>query len=113
MQTAIAKKLESLRTEGGIRSVDLARFLNTTPETVSRWNRGRTTPRGDAERRILTLESIVRRLREFYSDPDDARLWLFSPQKLLDGKRPADLIEAGRSDDVLAFLDELGAGVYS
>lgn len=113
MQTAVAKRIERLKSEGGIKSADLAELLNTTPETVSRWNTGRSSPRSDAERTILELEYIIERLREFYKDPNDARLWLFSPQKLLGGKKPADLIEAGRMDEVLAFINELSDVVYS
>ena len=113
MQTAISRKLQSLRSKGAIKSADLAELLNTTPETVSRWNTGRTSPRSDAERVILELEYIVERLREFYEDPKDARLWLFSPQKLLGGDKPADLIEAGRIDEVRAFVNELSGVVYS
>lgn len=113
MQTAIAKKLRSLKSQGGIKFADLAELLHTTPETVSRWNTGRSSPRNDAERLILELDYIVERLREFYTDPDDARLWLFSPQKLLGGEKPADLIEQGRIDEVRALINELSGVVYS
>ena len=113
MQTAISRKIKSLRKEGGIKSTDLAELLNTTPETVSRWNQGHTSPRVTAERKILELEYIVERLREFYDDPKDARLWLFSRQKLLGGKKPADLIEAGRIDEVLTLISELSDVVYT
>lgn len=113
MSSAIARKLESLKTQGGIKFADLAELLNTTPETVSRWNTGRASPRSGSERKILELEYIVERLREFYEDPKDARLWLFSPQKLLGGEKPADLIEAGRIGEVRAFINELSGVVYS
>ncbi len=113
MQTAIARRLKSLKSQGGIKSADLAELLNTTPETVSRWNTGRSSPRADVERVILELDYIIERLREFYQDPDDARLWLFSPQKLLGGEKPSDLIEAGRIDEVRAFINELSGVVYS
>lgn len=113
MRTAIARKLEVLRTRGGIKSADLAELLNTTPETVSRWNTGRSLPHSDSERKILELEYVVERLREFYEDPNDARLWLFSPQKLLGGRKPADLIEEGNMDEVRAFINDLSGVVYS
>ena len=113
MKTAIARRIKTLKVEGGIKSADLAELLNTTPETVSRWNRGHTSPRGAAERTILELEYIIERLREFYTDPEDARLWLFSPQKLLGGRKPADLIEAGQIEEVLTLINELSDVVYS
>lgn len=113
MQTAIARKLRSLKSRSGIKSADLAKLLNTTPETVSRWNTGRVSPRNDAEQIILELDYIIERLGEFYKDPNDARLWLFSPQKLLGGEKPADLIMAGRIDEVRAFINELSGVVYS
>lgn len=113
VQTAIARKLEVLRLRGGIKSADLAELLSTTPETVSRWNAGRSSPHRAFERKILDLEYIVECLREFYADPNDARLWLFSPQKLLDGKKPADLIEEGKIEKVRAFIKDLGGVVDS
>lgn len=101
MSNVVGLKLEALRDRGGIRSVDVANMLNTTPETVSRWNQGHAYPRARNERTLNDLEYIVERLCEFYSDPRTARAWMFSRRRFFNGERPADLIQDGRTEEVL------------
>jgi len=108
---AIARKLDSIRTKGAMHSVDVANLLGLRPETVSRWNQGKAFPRREAEQTLLALEYIVDELSDFY-EPHDARLWLFSPQKLLGGAKPADLIQAGKTEEVMELIDQLRDGVY-
>lgn len=112
MATAVASRLETIRKRGGIRSREVAQLLGTTPETVSRWQRGRVEPGPNRLQRLLTLEWLVEQLSEFYA-PDEARLWLFAPHKLLGGERPADRIQDGRVDDVLALIAQLRDGAYT
>ena len=104
---AVAGKLELLRTRAAIRSVDVANMLGTTPETVSRWNRGRAYPRPSKEHLLVDLEYVVERLSEFYSDPRTARAWLYSRHKYFDGLRPADLIQEGRIGEVLGAIQAM------
>src|SRR5579862_4923349 len=105
----IARKLESLQQKGSIRSVDVANVLQIRPETVSRWNQGKAFPQPDAERTLLDLEYVVEQLADFY-EPDEARLWLFSRQKLLAGGIPAELIQQHRTEEVLAVIRQLLEG---
>lgn len=109
--TAIVRKLDAIQTKGALRSADIANLLGTRPETVSRWNQGKAFPRPGAEQQLLDLEYIVDQLSDFY-EPDDARLWLFSRQKLLNGERPADLINQRRTTEVIGLIDQLRDGVY-
>jgi len=60
---------------------------------------------------LLALEWLATQLADFY-EPDDARLWLYSPHKLLAGRRPAELIAEGDIDSVLALIDQLRDGAY-
>ncbi len=108
---AIARKLDAIRTKGAMQSVDVANLLGLRPETVSRWNQGKAFPRPGAEQTLLALEYIVDELSDFY-EPADARLWLYSPQKLLSGARPADLIQAGDTQRVIEIIEQLRDGVY-
>lgn len=113
MSNILALKLEALKERGGIRSVDVANMLNTTPETVSRWNQGRAYPRASNERTLNDLEYIVERLSEFYSDPRTARDWLFSRHKFFHGERPADLIQNGKIEEVLDAIQMMANHVYT
>lgn len=111
MSAAVATRLGRIREQGGIKGRDIAQLLDTTPETVSRWNTGRAEPQPDLLQRLLMLEWMVDELSEFY-DPAEAKLWLFSPHKLLGGIRPADLVKEGRIDKVRALIAQLKDGAY-
>lgn len=111
MTSAVATRLDSIKSHAGVRSREIAELLDTTPQTVSRWQQGRVDPQASKLHQLLALEWLAMQLAEFYV-PDDARLWLYSPHKLLGGKRPADLIAAGDIDAVLALIDQLRDGAY-
>lgn len=111
MTGALARKLESIREKGAIRNSDLANMLGLRPETISRWNQGRAYPQPGKERVLLELEYIVDQLSELY-EPKEARQWLFSPQRNLDGRSPAEMIQEGRIDEVRNFVNQLRDAVY-
>ena len=94
-----------------MRSADVANLLGTRPETVSRWNRGRAYPQPSKEKTLLELEYIVDQLADFY-EPNEARQWMFSPQRLLDGRSPAELIQEGRIDDVRHLVNQMREAVH-
>jgi hypothetical protein len=108
---AIARKIESIEQKGGMGSVDVANVLCTRPETVSWWSQGEAFPRGDTARTLLDLEYIVDQLSDFY-EPLDARLWLYSRQRLLDDESPATLIQLGNAQAVIQILDELRDSIF-
>ncbi len=103
----VAERLEALKTRAALRSVDVASMLGTTPETVSRWNCGRAYPRRSRETLLLDLEYIVERLSEFYSDPKAARAWLYSRHRYFEGIRPADLVQEGRTQEILEAIQAM------
>jgi len=109
--SAVAGRLDSIRDRGGIKSREVAQLLDTTPQTVSRWRTGKAEPQPDRLQRLLTLEWLLGELAEFY-EPQEARLWLFAPHRLLGGERPADRIQQGKLDDVLALIAQLRDGAY-
>lgn len=108
---AIARKLEAIEQKGAVRSVDVANILGIRPETVSRWNQGKAFPRPNAERQLLELEFVIDELSDLY-EPQEARMWLFSPQKRLGGSKPVDLISQGRIEEVRAAINQVRDGVY-
>jgi len=108
---AIARKLETIQEKGAMKSIDIALIIGARPETVSRWNQGKAFPQRDKEKILLDLEYVVDQLSDFY-EPDEARLWLFSRQKLLGGKQPAQLIHDSETDRVIEIIDQLRDGVF-
>ena len=108
---AIARRLEAITSKGAMRSSDIANVLDVRPETVSRWNQGKAFPHPNTEKQLLELEFVIDQLSDFY-EPNEARLWIFSRQRLLNGETPAELIQKGRVDEVLVVVHQLRDGVY-
>ena len=111
MTSAVARKLDSLRTKGAMKNIEVANLLGTRPETVSRWNQGRAYPHAGTEKTLLELEYIVDQLADFY-EPNEARQWIFAPQRLLTGMSPAELIRNGRIDEVMRLVNQLREAVH-
>ena len=111
MSNVIALKLRDIDQKASLKFADVANVLEVRPETVSRWNQGKAFPQPDPEQRLLELGYVVEQLADFYK-PLEARVWLLSPQKLLDHQKPIELIRSGRFRDVLAVINELRENVY-
>lgn len=92
-------------------AIDVANFLGIRPETVSRWKQGKAFPRPDAQKLLMELEYVVDQLSDIYQ-PQEARLWLYARQRVLRGEIPAELIKNGRTDEVLAVIDQLREGTF-
>lgn len=103
---AIATRLDTIQEKSGLRGVEIAQLLKTTPETVSRWRNDHSEPKKASLEVLLQLEWLVGELAELYS-PQEAKLWLFSHHKQLSGQRPVDRIEAGRLEDILTIIAQL------
>ena len=108
---AIARRLDAITSKGAMRSSDIANVLDVRPETVSRWNQGKAFPHPNTEKQLLELEFVIDLLSDFY-EPNEARLWIFSRQRLLNSETPAELIQKGRVDEVLRVVHQLRDGVY-
>ena len=110
-ESALARKLDSIKCASGIRAREVAQLLDTTPQTVSRWQTGKASPQPSSLDRLLKLEWLADQLATVYS-PDEARLWLFSPHSELSGRRPADYIAEGRIDKILEVIERLQTGAF-
>lgn len=111
MTGAVARRLESIHEKGSLSFSELAELMRTTPETVSRWRKGHRDPRPAAEKDLLELDFFIDQLSELY-DPKEARLFLYSPQKLLGGQTPAQLIMEGKMREVHRLVNQIRESVY-
>jgi transcriptional regulator with XRE-family HTH domain len=111
MAGALAVRLDQIQQHAKVSAREVAHLLNTTPETVSRWRTGRAEPQPDRRDNLLRLEWLVKELSELYP-PSEAHLWLYSPHKRLGGQRPADLIQAGKPEEVLRIITQLKDGAF-
>jgi transcriptional regulator with XRE-family HTH domain len=111
MTTAVARILDDLRARGGLQGKDIANIVDVSPATVSRWSSGNGTPNLRTQTVIADLRYVVDRLSDFYT-ADETRLWLHSRHPLLNGERAIDLINADRTEEVLAVIERLDAGAF-
>jgi transcriptional regulator with XRE-family HTH domain len=112
MSTAVGRILNHLRDDGGLQGTDIANIVAVSPATVSRWSNGKATPDLRTQTVIAELRYVVDRLGDFYT-PDETRLWLHTSHPMLKGERAIDLINAGRTEEVLAVIESLDSGAYT
>jgi uncharacterized protein (DUF2384 family) len=110
-ETAVSRLVGELKAIGGLKGRDIANILNVSPPTVTRWSKGEGSPTIDKQTVMAELRWVAARLADFYN-PDEVRLWLQSPHPQLNGARPYDLINEGRTRDVLEVIERLDSGVY-
>src|SRR3954453_1131589 len=106
MATAVSRTLDRLREDGGLQGKDIANIVLVSPATVSRWSSGKATPDLRTQTVIAELRYVVDRLSDFYA-PDETRLWLHARHPMLDNERAIDLINQGRTEEVLAVIEAL------
>ena len=91
-------------------TADLARVSATHPRSVIRWQTQETTPRRQAEERLLELRAVVDLARGVMRD-DAARFWMRSPNRDLDYKKPLDLVANGEYERVIDLLLAIAEGI--
>ena len=111
MQGAVERYISELREEGGLKGSDIANIADVSTATVSRWANGKASPHPRTQLVLSDLHYIVGRLRDYYTS-EEIRMWLFARHPQLGGERAIDLINDGRSDEVLGVLDRLDSGAY-
>jgi transcriptional regulator with XRE-family HTH domain len=112
MATVVSKILDHLKDGGGLQGKDIANIVAVSPATVSRWSSGKATPDLKTQMIIAELRYVVDRLADFYT-PDETRLWLHARHPILHNARAIDLINAGRTEEVLAVIEALDAAAYT
>lgn len=112
MSTAVSRVLERLKDGGGLQGKDIANIVAVSPATVSRWSSGKSTPDLRTQTVIAELRYVVDRLSDIYS-PDETRLWLHAIHPMLNYERAIDLINNGRTQEVLGVIEALESGAYT
>lgn len=112
MPTAVSRILEHLRNDGGLQGKDIANIVAVSPATVSRWSSGKAMPDLRTQTVIAELRYVVDRLHDFYT-ADETRLWLHTRHPMLGHERAIDLINNGRTEEVLAVIEALDSGAYT
>jgi len=111
MASAVGKRIDSIKQRTSIPASSIAEMIGASPQTLSRWTKGKNDPQREHLDRLLEFDYLTERLAEFF-EPEDARLWLFAPHPQLNGERPADLVAKGRQKEVLAVIARLQDGAF-
>ena len=111
MQGAVARYIDDLRNEGGLKGTDIANIADVSAATVSRWSQGKLSPHPRTQLVLSDLHYIVGRLSDYYT-AKEVRLWLFARHPQLGGERAIDLINDARSEEVLDILERLDTGAF-
>ena len=112
MKSAVSRILDHLKDDGGLQGKDIANIIDVSPATVSRWSSGKATPDLKTQTVIAELRYVVDRLSDFYT-PEETRLWLHASHPMLGAERAIDLINSGRTAEVLAVIEALDAAAYT
>jgi uncharacterized protein (DUF2384 family) len=89
----------------------LAELLDVSPAQVTRWRRGQGIDATNAER-VDLLELVMSSLLRLHP-PEAAELWLLGVNPHLAGRRPIDLVRAGRSRELLDAIAQERAGSFA
>jgi len=108
----VSDRLSAVLEHGQLDYADVARILDTSPRTVSRWAHDQTQPRWPVRERLLEFFAVMERLQRVLK-PAAAQDWLFTPNPGLSHRKPVDLLREGGFRDVLGAIDALGEGVFA
>src|ERR1700733_12684848 len=106
--TAVARYIDNLQYDGGLKGTDIANIANVSSATVPRWKAGSHAPSPRTQLLLAQLHYVVSRLDAYFT-PDEVRTWLYMPHPQLEGRRAIDSIVEDRTAEVIAILDRLDA----
>jgi putative toxin-antitoxin system antitoxin component (TIGR02293 family) len=107
----LVDRLQSASEGVGIDRSEVARVLETSPRTVSRWLHRETAPRPEHRERLLEVLYVFDQLSRVLK-PQAAHDWLFTPSEMLGHEKPIELLAAGEYRRVLGVVEALAEGVF-
>ncbi len=108
--TPIAERVRYLSRTLELTQEEVANIVGASPRTVARWSAGVAAPQKLTRQRLLELVFIGEQLSRVLR-AQDANLWIFSPNRLLQGDSPADRIRKGDYRTVLDLIEALADGI--
>jgi uncharacterized protein (DUF2384 family) len=106
------KTLNKYKEVYGWDNADIAAALQVDRRTVQRYSSGDSYPTRRVRNNIADLREISILLDEIFSDQTDSIRWLNTTVALLKGRRPIDLIQKGKLDEVISVLATFQSGAY-
>lgn len=95
----------------GLTYEEVGDIVDASPRSVARWTAGQVVPQRLNKQRLIELAYVADALAEVLPR-DQANVWMFSPIRLLEHRKPADLVRDGEYQRVLALIDAMAEGVF-
>lgn len=108
---ALATKVAGAIDNLGLTNEELGGIVDASPRSVARWVSGAVVPQKLNKTRLLELAYVAEALAEVLPR-SHANVWMFSPNRMLDHKRPADLVHDGEFKKVLDAIEAIADGVF-
>lgn len=108
---AFAHRLSETIDSLGLTDAEVGEMVDASPRSVARWSDGKVVPQKLNKERLLELAYVADALAEVLPR-DHANVWMFTPNRLLDHNRPADLIRSGDYRRVLDGIEAIADGVF-
>lgn len=93
-------------------NADIAAALRVDRRTVQRYSSGDSYPTRRVRNNIADLREISILLDEIFPDEADATRWLNTSVPMLKRRRPIDLIQKGKLDEVITALATYQSGAF-
>lgn len=93
-------------------NADIAAALRVDRRTVQRYSSGDSYPTRRVRISIADLREISILLDEIFPDEADAARWLSTTVPMLKRRRPIDLIQKGKLDEVITALATYQSGAF-
>jgi putative toxin-antitoxin system antitoxin component (TIGR02293 family) len=107
----LVERLENATEGVGVDRSDVARALETSPRTVSRWIHRQSSPRAEQRERLLEVLYVFDQLSRVLK-PEAAHDWLLTPNAMMSHEKPIDLLASGEYRRVLGVVEALAEGVF-
>jgi len=106
------KTFKKYKEEYGWDNADIAAALQVDRRTVQRYTSGDSYPTRRVRSNIADLREISILLDGIFTDQADSIRWLHTTVKSLKGRRPIDLIQKGKLDEVITVLATFQSGAF-
>lgn len=107
-----AEVIDDAKSFIGLSVGELAQVLDVDRRTVLRYTNGETTPKLEVRKGLDELRELSHLLRKVFPRQKAATEWLYTPEELLRGRRPIDLVTKGDTTKVIHVLAGFQSGAF-
>ena len=107
---ALAHKVTGLISGLGLTQEEIGTIVDASARSVSRWSSGEVVPQRLNKQRLVELAYVAEAVTAVLP-PDEANLWMFTPNRMLGHESPATRIHDGHYRDVLDLIEAIASGV--